>query len=235
MPRKPTLSPTRIAAYLDCAMKYRYIFGSTLHNVLQTFHAEGAVKTREELAADVEQRWISAGYESTEQEAGFRAAGQEIIHAYHAAAQERAARAVETLFTEKTITADMGPFRLQGRVDRIDRHPDGTLEIIDYKSGRLEVTAEEVRDSLAMSVYQLILRRMYPGSRVVSTIYALRSGAQASSEMSAEEAERFGEDILVLGEEILGRDYENIEPQPVPACDGCDFLSLCQRHWRLTQ
>src|SRR5689334_21595027 len=53
--RKPTLSPTRISTYLDCAVKYKYIYqdkigrfylkaragfslGSTLHHVLQQFH-----------------------------------------------------------------------------------------------------------------------------------------------------------------------------------------------------
>ena len=60
--RKPTLSPTRIGTYLECAVKYRYIyqdkigrfytkaragfsFGSTLHNVLQDFHEQGATHT----------------------------------------------------------------------------------------------------------------------------------------------------------------------------------------------
>jgi putative RecB family exonuclease len=249
MPRKPTLSPTRISAYVECAMKYRYIyhdkigrfylksragysFGSTLHQVLQTFHQEGAVQSREELVSSVEQRWISAGYESAEQEEQFRVAGAEIAHAYHAAAAERAEQRVVTLFTEKTISTDMGPFKLTGRVDRIDQHADGALEIIDYKSGRMEVDEEDVADSLAMNIYQLILRRMYPGTRVFSTIYALRSGAQASAEMGHEEAERFAEDILALGEEILSRDYENVEPLAVPACEGCEFLPRCRQFWR---
>lgn len=253
MPRKPTLSPTRIETYLTCAVKYRYIyhdkigrfylkarpgysFGSTLHHVLQSFHEEvkvtGESQSVEHLHEQMEARWISAGYETPEQEAEYRARGADIVQAYHAAAQERIARQVETLWTEKTITTDLGPFKLQGRVDRIDRHADGTLEIVDYKSGRMEVTAEEVADSLAMNIYQWILRRNHPGVRVVSTLYALRSGQHASAEMTDEELETFAADILAIGEEILNRDYEAVRPVPIPACEECEFLPRCQTYWR---
>src|SRR5579871_1960020 len=147
--RKPTLSPTRIATYLECAVKYRYIyhdkigrfylrarpgysFGSTLHQVLQSFHEEiratGEAQSAEQMVEQVGQRWISAGYETPEQEQEYREASAEIVQAYHALATERMARQVETLYTEKTISTDMGPFKLSGRVDRVDRHPDGTLE-----------------------------------------------------------------------------------------------------------
>jgi putative RecB family exonuclease len=249
MPRKPTLSPTRISAYLECAMKYRYLyidkigrfyvrsrpgysFGSTLHRVLQDFHAEGGVQSAEQMAAQLHQRWVAAGYESAEQEEAFRAAGAEIVQLYHSASQEQAAAEVITLFTEKTIKTDMGPFVLTGRVDRIDQHGDGTLEVVDYKSGRLEVSPEDVAGSLAMSIYQLILRRTYPGTRVVATIYALRSGMRASAEMTDEEAEQFGRDILALGEEILSRDFDGVEPERIEACEYCEFLPRCDRFWR---
>lgn len=253
MPRKPTLSPTRIATYLDCAMKYRYIyhdkigrfylrarpgysFGSTLHQVLQAFHEEaratGQAQSVEKMVEQVDEKWIGAGYASREQEAEYRAASDGILHAYHADASRRIAGEVQTLFTEKTITTDMGPFRLQGRVDRVDLFPDGTLEIIDYKSGRMETSAEEVAESLAMSIYQLIMRRNHPGQRVIATLYALRGGMSASYSMTDKEAIRFEQDMLMLGEEILARDFDAVEPVPVPACEGCEFIAKCRAFWR---
>lgn len=253
MPRKPTLSPTRIATYLECAVKYRYVyydkigryylrarpgysFGSTMHQVLQNFHEEarvtGAAQSVERMQEEAATRWMSAGYESTEQEDEFKSAGTEVIASYHAAVTQRLSQGVETLWTEKTLSTDMGPFRLTGRVDRVDRHADGALEIIDYKSGRWDVTPEDVASSLAMNIYQFILRRNHLGLRVFATIYALRSGIQSSAEMSDDDADRFGIDILALGEEILGRDYENVEPIPVAACPTCEFLPRCEAFWR---
>lgn len=249
MPRKPTLSPTRIATYLECAVKYRYIyldrigryymrarpyysFGSTLHQVLHVFHREGGAQSAEQVVRSYEQSWISAGYESVEQEQEYRNAGKEMVISYLDSAKERAALAIETLYLEKTMSVDMGEFLLSGRLDRVDRHPDGSLEVIDYKSGRWEPTPEEVASDLAMNIYQLILRRNFPQTRVFATIYHLRSGTRASAELSEEEAERFTRDLLELGVQILRRDYQQIEPVRIAACDDCDFRSRCERFWR---
>ena len=155
-----------------------------------------------------------------------------MVQAYREAYEERAAMQTETILTEKQIKTDMGGFWLAGRIDRVDRHADGSLEVIDYKSGRWETTSAEVAEDLAMNIYQLILGRNYPGSRVFATIYCLRSGIQASAEMTAEEAERFGVEMRVIGEEIISRDFENVEPVRIHSCERCEFSPRCQRYWR---
>ncbi len=249
MGRKPALSPTRIGTYLECAVKYRYVyidkigrfylrshagysFGSTLHRVLQEFHEAGARHSVEEMAAEMERRWIPAGYESEAQEQEHREAGRIIVAAYHEAHKERSEKQVETIATEKTISCDMGRFTLTGRVDRIDRHPDGGLEIVDYKSGRRETSPDEVLNNLAMSCYQLILSKMYPGTAVMATIYSLRSGSQTTVSLQGDALTRFEQDIITLGNEILDTKYAGLEPAPVPACPDCDFLPRCELFWR---
>jgi RecB family exonuclease len=247
--RKPTLSPTRITTYLECAVKYRYIyhdkigrfylrshsyysFGSSLHHVLQNFHEQGATQTPEQMVEELTERWIGAGYETVEQEQTHRAAGEQIVQAYHTAHQERAAAQTETLYTEKTITCDMGRFKLSGRVDRIDRYPDGRLEIIDYKSGRRDVSAEDVANDLAMSCYQLILKRLYPEAPVFATIYCLRTGNQASAELTGDPLEEFARELTALGDQILDLDYDSLVPVPLSICPECDFLPRCTRYWQ---
>ncbi len=248
MARKPSLSPTKIQTYLECAVKYRWIyvdrlgryyqraraplsFGNTLHQVLHAFHEGGATASAEEVIEHLQKAWIPAGYESAAQENAYLAVGAQIVEAYHAAAVARPA-AIETLWLEKTLRTDMGPFWLLGRVDRVDRHPDGSLEIVDYKSGRLTTSPEEVAGDLAISIYQLIVRRLYPGTRVFGTIYCLRSGESASAEMADADAETFAADVLALGQEILGRDYAQIEPVRIPACEDCDFRARCETFWK---
>jgi RecB family exonuclease len=247
--RKPTLSPTRIATYLECAVKYRYVyidkigrfylrarpyysFGSTLHQILQDYHEEGGIASAEQVVENLDRSWIAAGYESELQEAEHREAGEQIVHAYVEAHRERAETQIETLWTEKTISWDMGRFRLSGRVDRVDRHPDGRLEIIDYKSGHRVVTEADVASDLAMCCYQLILARMNPGVPVSGTIYSLRTGDQASAALTAERLDAFEADIRALGAEILDRDYDLLLPVRMPCCDDCDFLRRCERVWR---
>lgn len=256
MPRKPILSPTRIRTYLQCEVKYyhtylnpqgkRYIrarreysFGSTMHAVLQHLHAEGGVEkvSVEQLQQVMQQQWVQAGYEAPEQEAAFQQMGALLLQQYHVQQQQALQQTPpeqrpRLLMQEQFLRMDMGRFVLVGRVDRVDEHPDGTLEIIDYKSFRTLVTPEEVHDDLAMCCYQILLKELYPDRRIIATIVALQTGSYASASLTDDELRDFREDIRILGEEIVGRDFEYLQPQRIPYCEGCDFLPLCERIWR---
>src|SRR5206468_6485074 len=110
----------------------QYSLGSALHKALQAFHATGGGGSVANLVEQYERSWIPAGFEDADQESRYRSAGVEMIRRYHSASAKSAGRdSPETLFTEKTIKTDMGRFFLSGRVDRIDRHIDGALEVVD--------------------------------------------------------------------------------------------------------
>lgn len=256
MPRKPVLSPSRIRTYLLCEVKYyhtylnprgkfymrakrEYSFGTTMHAVLQHLHASGGVEavSVEQLQQVMQQQWVIAGYESPHEEQQFQQMAAVLLEQYHARAQEALQQIPpeqrpRILMQERMLRLDMGTFALVGRVDRVDEHPDGTLEIIDYKSWRTDVTPEEVHDDLAMCCYQLLLKHLYPHRRVVATIVALQTGAYASASLTDEELAEFREDIRLLGEEIISRDFEYLQPKRIPHCEVCDFLPLCQSIWQ---
>ncbi|MDI9639375.1 PD-(D/E)XK nuclease family protein [Kamptonema cortianum] len=247
MARKPTLSPSKITTYLACPVKYRwtyvdargkwyirsksyYSFGSTLHAVLQRFHDEqdkGVTTTHEAIAA-LEESWIEAGYESQDEMMQAMAEGKSIVQAY-VERHEREPVTAKTLMVEKLLRMDLGEFTLIGRLDRVDEREDGTIEVVDYKSGRQTVDAEDIKTDLAMSCYQLLLAQEYPGRNVAATIVALRSGDKATYSMSQEELAAFRQDIEFIGNEILDRDFENLSPVAKPLCLHCDFQSLCKK------
>ena len=248
--RKPSLSPTKISTYLTCSLKYRYVyidkigkfyqksksyfsFGTSLHQTIESFHSADAPPTVEQMSKNLETSWISAGYVDNQQETEHKELGREIVVAYHTTQMERVERQVETIGTEKTLTCDMGSFTLTGRIDRLDQHSDGTIEIMDYKSGAREITSEEVRGDMAMSCYQLMVSRIFPGSPVIATIYNLRSGSESSVQLTVEELEQFGVNITELGQEILNSDYDQLVPEKKAACEWCDFLPKCEKWWKL--
>jgi RecB family exonuclease len=251
-PRKPELSPTRIKTFLACKMMYRYeyieklgrfyhraragyTFGATLHQTLQTFHDAGgaAAVPVEELVETLETTWRSHGYASPTQEQEHREAAVQILETYHAAAEARA-ETTRTFLTEKMLKYDMGIFVLTGRIDRIDEHlADGALEIVDYKSGRLTVDEDDVREALAMTVYQLLAKRNYPDRRVLATIHALRGGVSASISYTDDELAEIEDDLRGIGIEIIETDFDPVRPAPLPGvCPYCDFLPICERYWR---
>jgi putative RecB family exonuclease len=252
MPRKPEFSPTRLKTFLSCPMMYRleyvekvgrfyhkaragYAFGSTLHQTLQNFHEAGgsAEVTAEQLIERLAVDWQSQGYQNAEHEQAHKEAAVQILQTYHATATERA-ETTRTFLTEKMLKWDMGEFVLTGRIDRVDEHlSDGALEIVDYKSGRLDVTEADVKNALAMSVYQLLLKRNNPERRVFATIHALRGGVTASASFSDEELAQWQEELHGLGLLILETDFEAAQPVPLPdVCPDCDFLKLCRRTWQ---
>lgn len=253
MPRKPSLSPSKITTFLACPVKYRWTyvdergrwylksksyfsFGTTLHRVLERFHdhADAGVTTTEEVLAAYEESWIDAGYASAEEMAEAFGEGREILERH---VREMSLRPPEakTILVEKQLRKDFGEFVLIGRIDRVDEYPDGTLEIVDYKTGRQTVTEEEVATDIAMGCYQLLLRDKYPDRRIQARIVALRSGDSATASLGPEGSDAFERDIHTIGMEILNEDYPELTPIYKPLCPTCDFLPLCRKHPEFTE
>lgn len=254
-PRKPTLSPTKISTYLACRLmfKYTYIdklsryyyqpksyhsFGASLHRALETFHKEGGAEAvpTERLVEQMHESWTSVGYMSLEDEQAHKEAAQQMLENYH---EEHRVEGVRTLYTEKVLRVDMGDFILMGRVDRIDEHPDGRLEVIDYKSGRLSVSEEDVRNDLPMGIYAYLLHKTYPNHPTSASIYCLRSGCVATVEFTEHELSDIKEGVTAIAREIALIDKETIiTPQWLEyVCPTCDYLRLCTRRagWKLSE
>ncbi len=248
MARKPTLSPSKITTYLACAAKYRwtyvdargrmylraksyYSFGTSLHHVLQRFHDSGdqGVTTVSEAVAELEQNWVDAGYESAQEMEEAMGEGRALIENY-VLRQATAPVDRQTIMVERSLRMDMGRFDLIGRVDRVDEHENGTIEVVDYKTGRSHVTPEEVQGDLAMGCYLLMLRELYPDRPVIATIVALQTGEEASASLTDEMAEELRQDLKFIGEQMIDREYEYVVPHYKALCPHCDFLRICRMH-----
>ena len=257
--RKFVISPTKLRTYRTCTAKYRleyidkvgrfyhraragFAFGHSLHRALETFHIAGGAEaiTAEALTESLSDVWVASGYTDAAQETAYREEGMRILQEYHAAAQATRAEQPETpapitLWTEKTLRIDLSAeVALSGRIDRVDEHADGALEIVDYKSGRETITEEEVRDALALAlgIYQLLIKRKMPDRRVFATLVALRTGARASAELTDTEHEELAAACLDTGDEIRNKDWESVLPVVNDHCPYCDFLPHCTRFWR---
>lgn len=248
MSRKPTLSPSKLTTYLACPLKYRwtyvdprgkwylksksyYSFGTTLHRVLERFHDAGdtGVETTHQALAALEENWVDAGFSSADEMAEAFGEGKAILERY---VEERIQKPIpgKTLHVEKLFRMDMGEFDLVGRVDRVDEHEDGSLEIVDYKSGRGTVDVDDVSSDIAMSCYQVLLRNQYPDRQIKATIVAIRSGIEASYSMPLDEMEEFVFDLKELGHRIMCHDYYELVPVAKGLCPQCDFLRICRKH-----
>ncbi len=242
-PSKIILSPTRIRSWLECQLQYKFTyidklsrlyyranrfdtFGATLHRTLQMFYEAGgaAAVPPESLEKTLEDCWMSAGYADSQEEAQALERGRGMVRAFWEASEREPSRAI---LIEKQIRLHYPDFVLMGRLDRLDEHPDGTLEVIDYKSGLEDVTEDGVRDSLAMVCYSLLVEKQYPGRRVMASIVSLPACAKATAEFRREELDVFEELAQTVAQQMQGR--EEFLPDYAPHCESCIYNRRCYK------
>lgn len=238
-PRLPRFSPTRLNLYRFCPRAYLFqyerglrwggvssaqSFGGSVHRTLQAFHERGGAGavSLDDLKTELAGRWSDAGYGSAEEAAAFRAAGEAMLSRHHDAAAEPGR---VTLANEVTVQRRYETYVLFGKIDRLDRRPDGALEVIDYKSGRRVYGEDDVRASLAMTVYQLLVAREHPGVAVYTGILNLRTGDSAFVLRSDAELDAVEAEVAALVGTILG-DAEKA-PLPGAQCAECPYPSVC--------
>jgi putative RecB family exonuclease len=123
---------------------------------------------------------------------------------------------------EKPIEAEITPgVILRGRVDRVDRQPDASLHVIDYKTG---ILPEEI-DWTQLETHALILSRAgHHRVGKVSYLYLL-SGVMHTKELDRKALDKTAWEVLRIAGQI--REEKDYPPRPGSACAGCDFQAIC--------
>src|SRR3954447_12170121 len=164
------LSATDIETYRTCPLKYKFArvfripseptmnqrFGILVHQVLERYHAAASAGLPELLGL-LEAGWRRGGFGDSEEERQFRAKATSALVRYHDRFAEEDG---EPVWFERAFQFRIGPHMLRGRVDRVDRLPDGGYELIDYKTGRPK-TAAQLREDVQLSLYAVGARESW--------------------------------------------------------------------------
>ena len=117
---------------------------------------------------------------------------------------------------------------LSGAIDRIDKLPIGTYELIDYKTSKKLPTQDEVDRDKQLGIYHWAIGKLWPEARDISlTLYFLKHNEQITTKRQEYDAEQIKEEFIELANKIE-REKE-FAPKQNPLCDWCSYQHLCPK------
>ncbi len=233
------LSPSSILTFRQCRQRYKFLYVDKLGDqygrpkpyFTMANHVHATVKDFLSLQP-VQLRTTEAIEELLQRNwrrycVGFRNHQDEMRWAQKALAQVRAFVAnhdvsVQPLMMEEPMKVEITPgLVLRGRIDRVDRESDGTLHIIDYKTG----TMPQEMDWTQLELHALITAKRFPWPVSKVSYFYLGSSVMHSTEMSVEELSRVHWEVLTVARKV----HREKKFRPIPGlwCGNCDFISIC--------
>jgi DNA helicase II / ATP-dependent DNA helicase PcrA len=146
----------RLSAKPAAAMQY----GAAIHRVLKTYFDSvnlGRPKTEDEVIDQFRRDLDEARILEPYQHELYEKQGVEQLRDFLAAVR---LRTPQVLHTEQSFEIRLGQTTVAGRIDRIDKRPDGSVAIVDYKTGKAR-DQEDADESLQLSLYAIAAREKW--------------------------------------------------------------------------
>jgi putative RecB family exonuclease len=246
-------TPARLSTYLDCPRRYRYAYlqratpargaPSVQHSVGASVHTALARwwqlprdrRTPEAGGGLLVDCWPTSGFRDDAQSFEVRQRTRGQVERYLAGVDpDRHPVAVERTVSVRTPRAV-----LWGRVDRVDQRPDGSVVVVDYKSGRSVLTVDDARTSLALAVYAAATAHTLHRSCTRVELHHLPTGRVLAWDHTEESLGRQLERADALAAELRSLDEQYARAmstaeadEAFPAlvasrCGWCEFRSAC--------
>jgi putative RecB family exonuclease len=231
------LSYSSISTYELCPLQYkfRYVdakpgrrtpalgFGETLHEALRRFHAQPVpvAPKLERLLGFLDEAWDSTAYRNEQEERAYRNHAQEVLISYH---RDNAPNFRVPVALEQRFQIDVDGVKVSGVIDRMDRHPDGSYEIVDYKTSRRLPPRKYVESDLQLSIYYLAAWEVWGILPERLTLYFLLPAQPMT-------VTRGRDDLLAtrarIAEVAAGIRAGSFAPKENRLCDWCDYQANC--------
>jgi len=235
-------SYTKLDTYKQCPRKYKFYvdkapqdpdktlalrFGKTVHAALEhAFKDRYLPPSVAEVLSFYDKLWTPEGMPS-EEVAQFEE-GRNVLRGYLAQnpPQKTHAIAVEKKFS---LSLD-ATHELIGVVDRIDQLPDGSFEIIDYKTSKQIPDAEKLNQNWQLAIYQYVEEKKLQSDRVrASLVFVMHGGHKLTYRFSNEELEKIRQEVLTEIRQI--EEDTAFKTRTGWWCNTCQYQYCCPA-WR---
>jgi putative RecB family exonuclease len=244
-----TLTPSKVTAFTRCPLAFRFsaierrpepptpakVKGTLVHAALEGLfwnHPQG-MRTAAAAGDELSQAWDElqtdpefVGLElSPDQSSAFLDDARTLIDNYFALEDPDSVRAVGV---ELGVETDVDGMRLRGKIDRLDIEADGSLRVVDYKTGRAPSERYERGSLVGVQIYALLCESVLGRAPAEVRLLHLRE-PMAITAVASEQTIRGQRRRTVAVWTAIERacDTEDFRPQVSPLCTYCHFKADC--------
>jgi len=243
-----TLSPSKVAAFTDCALAFRFSVidrlpeppapwstrGTLVHAALErlflldpsdrTIAAASSALDEAFAALRLDAEFIDLHLSPNEQ-AAFVDDARRLVRNYFRLEDPASVRPIGI---ELMLDADIGGARVRGIIDRLELDHNGELVVTDYKTGKAPAERYERGRLDGVQLYSLLCERNF--GRRPARVRLLYLGdpleiSTSPSDQSTKAAERKVGAIWTAVERACDRD--DFRPRPSRLCEYCAFRAYC--------
>ena len=246
-------SYSAIDTYLQCPQKYKLqeigrikvpknreaIFGTLIHNTLKfMFRRDPLFPTLDEIINYFRENWPAKETLKTpwsaEEEKVYFEEGVRVLKKFYEknAPWNFTVVDLESHFEVPLEDKNGAVHILAGKIDRIDKLPDDTYEIVDYKTSKRMPSQTALDKDLQLSLYSLGLQKRWPHLRpedIKLSLYFLKHGEKLSTKVTPETTLETKNALLKTVTEIQEKlnSGKEFEPMPGALCDWCGYKPIC--------
>ncbi|WP_201774458.1 RecB family exonuclease [Demequina sediminicola] len=248
--RAPALSPSRAGDFRQCPHLYRLrvidrvpeppsaaaTLGTLVHSVLEELYDLPAHERNEDAATamlsplwdamKVKDPTLADLHDDKAAEQAWLADGATRLRTYFT--MENPQR-LEPNAREEFVELQLpdGPL-LRGFIDRVDVAPDGSIRIIDYKTGKTPRPQYGQKERFQMKFYALLVERLRGRRPAILQLLFLKDGGTLVLRPTAEDLDLVEHEIRELWNDIThAASTGQFRPQKSKLCDWCHFQELC--------
>ena len=247
-----TLSPSKVSAFKDCALAFRFsvidrlpeapsvaaVRGTLVHRVLeQLYCAEPAERTLEgalsalDTAADEARRsdpeYRDLGLDE-EAEATYLADAERLVRRYF---EMEDPATIRPIGLELLLEAELGGLRLRGIIDRLELDAAGELVVTDYKTGRSPGPRYEQGRFGGVHFYAFLCQAVFGRRPARIQLLYLADGVSITAIPSEQSIRGLERRVGAVWQAVMRAcAADDFRPHVGPLCNWCAFQALCPAH-----